>query len=330
MGNVVPQDDLQNIRFNMMAQLETAHLYKNLEDIPKALELNDSVIANAKRINAHEALVDSYKLNSDLYALMKDTIKSKEYYILYLQQKDSLLVNHRLGSVNRLKFLNEIENVNAEVRDLTTKRHRQSVIILISIGIIIIIIAFLFVFARNNRKIKQQNRILFDKANESLQKEKLLIEQSEYYKGFISFMLEPNETSTDIKKTPKYNGSTLSDNEKMELWEKLTTIMNKNQMVFSEDFSMSVLAELASANYKNVSQVINEMSGDNFNRFLAEYRIKEACSRLKDHEHFGHYTIEGIGRSVGFKSRSNFVAIFKKIVGISPSEFKKIAMEGIR
>ncbi|MBR1411464.1 MAG: AraC family transcriptional regulator [Prevotella sp.] len=91
--------------------------------------------------------------------------------------------------------------------------------------------------------------------------------------------------------------------------------------IFAEDFNMSKLATLVNSNYKNVSQVINEQMGKNFNALLNEYRVMEACRRMGDLAHYGNYTIEAIGASVGFSSRSTFITAFKKITGLTPSEF---------
>jgi AraC-like DNA-binding protein len=82
---------------------------------------------------------------------------------------------------------------------------------------------------------------------------------------------------------------------------------------------------LSGSKYKYVSQVINEYYQQNFNTFLNSYRIKEACKRLGDLEHYGNYTIEAISESVGFKSRSTFVSSFKRITGLTPSQYQRLA-----
>ena len=93
--------------------------------------------------------------------------------------------------------------------------------------------------------------------------------------------------------------------------------------VFTTDFTLPRLAELAGDTRNNVSEAINQRYQTNFNGLLNEYRIKEACRRINDTEHYGHLTIEAIGQSVGFKSNSNFVSNFKKITGLTPSAYRK-------
>ena len=55
--------------------------------------------------------------------------------------------------------------------------------------------------------------------------------------------------------------------------------------------------------------------------------MREACRILNDTEQSGHLTIEAIAANLGFNSRSNFTVTFKRITGISPSDFMKMAKE---
>ncbi len=76
-----------------------------------------------------------------------------------------------------------------------------------------------------------------------------------------------------------------------------------------------------------VSQVINESTNKNFNTLLNEYRIREACKRLTDFDTYGQMTNETIAEGLGYKSRSHFIRTFKKMTGLTPSQYQKIARE---
>lgn len=108
------------------------------------------------------------------------------------------------------------------------------------------------------------------------------------------------------------------------LMERIKCVMDNVEVITNQEFSVKRLSELVGEKYWIVSQVINDRYGNNFNAMLAEYRINEACRRLSDSEHYGQLTIEAIAQSLGFKSRSNFAATFKRITGLTPSEFKKM------
>ena len=66
----------------------------------------------------------------------------------------------------------------------------------------------------------------------------------------------------------------------------------------------------------------------NFNKFLVrnnEQRINEVCKRLVDTVNNGNKTNEAIAEEVGFKSRSHFIRTFKKITGLTPSQYQRMA-----
>ncbi|MFW5548750.1 MAG: helix-turn-helix domain-containing protein [Prevotella sp.] len=85
------------------------------------------------------------------------------------------------------------------------------------------------------------------------------------------------------------------------------------------------MAQLIGVPPKHVSQVINERYQCNFNTFINRYRIHEACRRINNTAHYGHYTLEAISRSVGFKARSSFIVTFKAFTGMTPSEYQRIS-----
>ena len=94
-----------------------------------------------------------------------------------------------------------------------------------------------------------------------------------------------------------------------------------------DDFTIDKLASLVGSNTKYVSQVINETIGKNFNTLLNEQRITEVCKRLVDTKNYGSKTNEAIAEEVGFKSRSHFIRTFKKITGLTPSQYQRMAKE---
>lgn len=56
---------------------------------------------------------------------------------------------------------------------------------------------------------------------------------------------------------------------------------------------------------------------------FGRHQTPMACFRLCDHEHYGLLTVEAIASDLGFKSRSNFTSVFKRITGLSPTEYRR-------
>jgi len=114
----------------------------------------------------------------------------------------------------------------------------------------------------------------------------------------------------------------------------LTTKFEKRFVYFIETEKVYVqktlsLAELSlmldtNANY--LSQFFNNHLKTNFNDYINEYRVKEACHIFKN-DTLMKYTIDQVADMVGFSSRSTFYTTFKKFTGITPSFFQKNVSE---
>ena len=113
-----------------------------------------------------------------------------------------------------------------------------------------------------------------------------------------------------------------------ELWQNIIHVMEFSPEIYDENFSEPRLAELIGAKYNYVSQAINQQKDWTFSSLVTHYRIREACRRMNDTANFGNYTVEGIGQSVGYSSRSHFVKLFKKHTGLTPSDYMKQCRAG--
>ena len=201
-------------------------------------------------------------------------------------------------------------------RDGNTLTHR---VVSISAAAIIMTLLFtvLLLFI-NNQRLKAANKKLYEKALKDLENSKISKQKRELYEQEIKELKQKLAEKGEATRQ-KYISSSL------DIVNKIAEVLETSTEIYSADFSLARLAELVGSNYKYVSQVINETYHQNFNALLNDYRIKEACLRLNNHEQYNSYTIEAIAESVGFKSRSNFVSTFKRITGITPSEFQRLA-----
>lgn len=121
----------------------------------------------------------------------------------------------------------------------------------------------------------------------------------------------------------KYHGSTLDETDIREIMKKAYNAIANGTEVYSPDFSLQTFADIIGVNYKNLSQAINVTTNSNFNSFINEIRVDEACRRLSNPDYSG-YTLEAIGNSVGFKTRQTFITAFKNRTGLTPSVWKKV------
>ncbi len=100
--------------------------------------------------------------------------------------------------------------------------------------------------------------------------------------------------------------------------QKLFLKQNLNIEEFSKRIQLSV---------KEVSAVINKHYGTNFFEFMNSYRIEEAKRLLSD-SHNADMTVMDVLLQAGFNSKSAFHRFFNRLVGMSPTEYRKQRLGG--
>lgn len=88
---------------------------------------------------------------------------------------------------------------------------------------------------------------------------------------------------------------------------------------YKEDISLSSAAEKANISAVYLSRLFKKEEGINFLDYLNQYRLDEAKKLLKDVQ----YNILDVAEEAGFKDTRYFSKIFKRNVGITPSEYRR-------
>lgn len=120
----------------------------------------------------------------------------------------------------------------------------------------------------------------------------------------------------------KYKGSTLTQQRSKQLLNELLKVMAAEKPFLDPELSLQKLGQRLGITKEDLSQVINEQLGMNFKNFLNKHRIEEAKKRLLDPQE-NQFVLLKIAFDVGFNSKSAFNASFKKVTGLSPSEYRK-------
>ncbi len=104
--------------------------------------------------------------------------------------------------------------------------------------------------------------------------------------------------------------------------DKLTVLMETDKIFCDEDLSLTGLARQLDISHYQLSQILNERLGKNFNAFVNEYRIREAKAMLVDEP---DRSVTSISYAVGFNTLSSFYNAFSKMHNMSPAAFRKNA-----
>jgi AraC-like DNA-binding protein len=103
---------------------------------------------------------------------------------------------------------------------------------------------------------------------------------------------------------------------------KLLQLMKTEKVFLDPNLGLPQLASQLKLSTHDLSYLINEGFKENFFQFINRFRIEEAKVLLVSDRH-KHLNILGIAYESGFRSKSTFNATFKKLTGISPSEYSQ-------
>lgn len=94
---------------------------------------------------------------------------------------------------------------------------------------------------------------------------------------------------------------------------------------YAKDISLEEISDLFFISAPYFSKVFKSMYGMNYSKYILYIRMKKA----KDLLAHTHIKIYEIGNEVGYKDVKYFNRVFKKEMGISPNEYRRLCIEGI-
>ncbi|MCP4156983.1 MAG: helix-turn-helix domain-containing protein [bacterium] len=126
------------------------------------------------------------------------------------------------------------------------------------------------------------------------------------------------------KPTPasSYESTQLDPIESKKVLSKLTVLMDGEKLYRDDNLSLKDLAKKLHVSVHFLSQLINEQIGSSFYEMVNNYRIEEVKLRLSDPAQADTPIID-IAYDAGFSTKSSFNRYFKKLVAITPSQFRK-------
>lgn len=288
---------------------EIIELYEHTDSVEQALEVLEKYEEKLGSYNKPAVSIVFEKVYAGIYHKRGDEKRALRHQERYLQLKDSLL------NLERLLLMGE--KYDSEVKDASERKIEKMQITIsaqkATLGIIIICVVIgllLWLFLSMRKRQRLMSRALYRHTRK--------IEELEQ-------TVEETVTPAEVCRKEEDRSE---EERNARLLREIGRVMRENRDSLDPDFNVAKLAKLAGSNSKYVSACINEHYGMNFRSFVNQYRIREACRRIEDRENWGNITIRGIAESVGFRSTSNFVVNFRHQTGLSPSEYRRRALEG--
>ena len=104
-----------------------------------------------------------------------------------------------------------------------------------------------------------------------------------------------------------------------DLSQRVTSFMSKEEPWLQSDFTLRQLSDAIESNSLYTSTVLNQSFGKNFSDFVNGYRLDRAKELLVKNE----LKLFAVALESGFANKNSFNRVFKKLTGMTPSEYRE-------
>lgn len=286
-------------RFACAALTITASCYIEMGQYDKALSICQEAVNLSKQSKADDTRSSVYETIADIYYKKGDTVHAESAMLHAYQLIDSINTKQKFNKANALQSMYNMKRRDEQAQ-IDHERRRVLDIVYGVTGVAAFIIILLLLV--NYRKSQRQ-----------LQMQKELYKQA----------LKESHISNRPART---TGESKADGEQATIYNKVIEFMETSEEIYEAHFTAERFAELLGYRTRQISSAISEMTGKNFNTILGEYRVREACRRISDPQ-YDQYTFAAIAEQLGFRSRTNFITVFKRVTGLTPTEFVRMKNE---
>lgn len=291
-----------------LANVYISYGYYNLQngEPDKALAMFEQGVKAADIQNDPVHLRELYKAIANIYYDKKDWHTSLTYFHKFYEQTLSLFDSEKERSLNELNVKYETlqkENEIQQHKFLIQKQEKKIQFLAVCLLFSIILTAGIaYAFKKRSsywtQIVKQTQNTL--KAKEELENTRRSIVSKEDH-------------------PQKYSTSALSESMGDKIFARLEKTMREERIYCDSELSIQKLAEKMGTNRTYMSQLINQRTGMNFNAYINKYRIEEAIRLISGTD----LPLKTIAYDLGFSSLSTFHTLFKKEIGLPPSQYRE-------
>lgn len=275
----------------------------------EALSVLDSVRYEAASAGMSDVMMPVFELEAKAYAAAGNEKEALRRRLAYYELRDARLSEENLMVINELPLIYDIRRYQDSLALENHKRRQISIYAVNITLVVVLLILFSCIVVKKNRKLRTANEVLY-RSNE----EKLRL-----FGNGIAATADRNAVEGD--RQPHVENS----DELHRIFDNAVERIERSRLWCDSSLTISRLAVDMGVGEKSLSKAVNTYANMNFSAFINRYRVMDASKMLGDAASFGRLSLQGIAESVGFKSRTSFIASFKQFVGMLPSEYRKIA-----
>lgn len=274
-------------------QSATLDLYTLEGRYAEAVTISDSLLTWYKQMNEPAGIHNQLARQRNLYLRMGNAEKLNETFKELQAHNDSIMSLEQNAKIDELRTIYEVDKIKLE-------KEKQRIYTLAATGGCLLLFVILILTVVYTRKLKQKNLSLYRQIQERLRAEEE-VEKS---------ILAP---ATDQPLTRE-----------AELFRSLTELMQKERLFVQQDIDRKTLAEVLGTNEKYVANAIRQGTGETVLAYISRLRLQYALQLFDKHP---DYSLEAVAEESGHSSYSTFYRTFTKFYGMSPSEYKRLALK---
>lgn len=287
--------------FELFQLSEIGNIYMEQKRYDEARRMGRRCLAMANGLHSRELIANAAQMLAESYSHLGIADSAAQFRKLYETTADTVYNIPNLNQATTQLFEYENKQSSDKIENLNNTVNKQWWIIAVIAVLLVITASLALLLMRYNRKLRATQKLLIDRSKELQQEERRHL---------------PKPLRTEGK---------LADQHDI-LLSRITKALDDIEIISNPDLTLTKLAEIVNSNTTYVSSIINEAYGKNFKTLLNERRISEAAQRLTD-KNYQNQTIQAVYESVGYRNTVSFLRAFKKIYGMTPSEYQKAERE---
>jgi AraC-like DNA-binding protein len=289
-----------------------ARIYMKKKDFLKSNEWCMKALQTARNSSEHTSEVRLYELLADNFHSMGNYEVAYSYLMKAKIASDTIHTTDKEHLKHEREMVYQMAKKEQEVALKKQELRDQLLFIIILSAAVIILTVLLVIIIRNYRHRNRLYKSIVQQNSKAVEREKELCHRID--------IMQKEQTSQTEQQTK------IDSDKSNDMYERLCFMMEHEHLYKDNQLNREKLAELLETNRTYLAQVIQDHSWQNLSQFINSYRIKEAVSLLSD-KNQTDYPLKQICFDIGFTSMSSFFRIFKNIVGMSPSSYRKYLLD---
>ena len=316
-------DDAYHARLAAILLIIKCALLDKMGQDSESLDVLSKYERIVRKYDFKEGVPDYYNQLYRFYSRRGNNALANAYRLKFFEAVDTLTGLTQLSYLTKAPLVFDLQQAAEDAHNQEMRRQRLTQTLWLVTVAALVFLALLVMLYRRNRQLKERNQALYEQSLEQL----AIIDEARRAAPPVQQPLPSSEVIDQPTAEPEATSTDVDDEVLQDIYQRVKAVMESSPAIFEESFSLAKLHELVGSNTKYISRAISQYAHADFKSLLSQYRIREACRRINDIEHYGQYTIEAIAKSVGVTSRTSFVQNFKKQTGLTPSAYIKLAHE---